>query len=928
MKNTAPFHVPAAVLYLSLALLALPGCGGGSAEKDLVASAKAYLDKKDSKAAVIQLKNALQKTPQSGELRYLLGKALLESGDPVGAAVELRKAQELKHSDDAVLPELARVMLMLGEQDKVLAQMSGVVLTDPTAMADLKTTLAATHVIQGDTTKARESTIAALQAKPMFAPAVILQARLKANEKDVGGALFLLDEVLGREPGNDRAGVLKGEILWQAKSDQPGALAAFRKVLEAQPNSLAAHTAVISILFEQKKTDEARAQFAKLKAAVPNHPETWFYEAQIAFLDKDYKGTRELTERILKVMPDGVRVLELAGAAELRQQSYLQAEAHLGRALKLAPGQLVSRHLLAQTYLRAAQPNKAIEVLQPVLDTASADGVSLALAGEAYLQMGDAKRSDAVFKRAAKAAPNDTRVRTTVAMAQMALGNSSVALGELETIAAGDKGPRADLAIISAKVQKNDLEGALKAIATLEKKIPERALAYNLRGRLQLLKRDTAGATASFHQALSKEPRFFPAVASLAALELAAGKQELARQRLQDFIKAEPKSHQAVLALADITARSGGTPQEVMQLMNQAVKVAPNEPTPRLMLINKHLVAGDTKAALVAAQDASAALPNNLDIMEVLGRAQLASGDGQQAISTLKKLSGLQPTEALHHVRLADAHVMSKDNEAAALSLRKALEIKPDLAVAKRGLVALSLMDKRPQEGLAVARAMQQKDAKSATGFTLEGDVEASRKNWDAALAAYRASLTKAKSTETAVKIHAVLTASGKRADADSFAASWMKDNARDPSFRYYLGDVALGQKDFALAESHYRAVLDAQPRNALALNNVAWLMVKQSKPGAVALAEQATKIMPNRAPLLDTLATALAAENQLPRAIETQKKALATNPNDASLRLNLAKHYLQSGDKAQAKAELETLSKLGDKFPGQAEVAALLKTV
>jgi len=50
--------------------------------------------------------------------------------------------------------------------------------------------------------------------------------------------------------------------------------------------------------------------------------------------------------------------------------------------------------------------------------------------------------------------------------------------------------------------------------------------------------------------------------------------------------------------------------------------------------------------------------------------------------------------------------------------------------------------------------------------------------------------------------------------------------------------------------------------------------------------------------------------------------------PQNNGLRLTLARIYLESGDKANARTELETLAKLGDKFGAQDEVSKLLATL
>jgi thioredoxin-like negative regulator of GroEL len=57
----------------------MAGCGGPS-ETEYVASARELVQKRDFKAATIQLKSAIQLNPQGAEARFLHGKVLLGDG--------------------------------------------------------------------------------------------------------------------------------------------------------------------------------------------------------------------------------------------------------------------------------------------------------------------------------------------------------------------------------------------------------------------------------------------------------------------------------------------------------------------------------------------------------------------------------------------------------------------------------------------------------------------------------------------------------------------------------------------------------------------------------------------------------------------------------------------------------------------------------
>ena len=307
---------------------------------------------------------------------------------------------------------------------------------------------------------------------------------------------------------------------------------------------------------------------------------------------------------------------------------------------------------------------------------------------------------------------------------------------------------------------------------------------------------------------------------------------------------------------------------------------------------------------------------------------QQVSGDLNQALSTYGKLASLQPLSPLAHLRMAEVHVANKAKEEAAKSLKKALEIKPDLLEAQRGLILLALDGKRTGEALNIARDVQKQRPKEPAGLILEGDIHASQKNWNEAIAAYRNALKTTPATELAVKTHTAILASGSTSEAEKFAANWSKDHPKDIAFRMHQGDLATARKDYAGAIQHYNNALAQQPNNALVLNNLAWVSGEIKSPKALEYAEKANQLAPNQPAFMDTLAMLLAAKGESAKAIELLRKAMTLAPQAAAIQLNLAKVLVSAGKKDEARKELDALAKLGDKFPAQEEVTRLQKTL
>jgi putative PEP-CTERM system TPR-repeat lipoprotein len=893
-----------------------------------LASAKDYLAKNDSKAAVIQIKNVLQSNPDLPEARFLLGSALLDSGDPVGAETELRKALDLKHPQDMVAPKLAKALLAQGQARRLTDEFAQIELSQPSAKASLQMSLASAYAMQGKTELSQAALKAALLAEPGYAPALIEQARQKAVQRDFDGALAMADEVIAKSPESYEAWKLKGDIFLYAKNQANDALAAYRKAVEIKPDFLAGHAAVVTTLLQQGNLADASVQVEQLKKLGANRPQTKYLEAQLAFQKKDFKLARELVQEVLKAAPTSIQGLQLAGAVELQLNALLPAEGYLSKVVQAVPTLALARRLLVVTYLRSGQPAKAMATLLPGLNRENVDPELLSVAGEVYLQNGDVKKAEEYFTKATQLAPKDGRKRTSLALTHLMTGPPDAAFEELQDIAVTDTGTTADLALISAHLRRQNFDKALKAIDGLEKKQPDKPLAAYLRARTLLAKRDIASARKSFERAVAIEPTYFPAVASLAALDLADKKPDDAKKRFEAVLTKDPRNDQALLALAGLAARSGAAKDEVAKLIGNAMAANPTDVATRLLLIDFYLGNQDFKQASSVAQNAVAAMPDSPEVLDALGRTQQASGDLNQAIATFNKLAVMQPQSPQPQMRLAEAHMAEKNKEAAAQSLRKGLEIKPDLVEAQRALILLDLDAKKFQDALTTARTVQKQRPKEAVGYILEGDINAAQKNWDSAATAYRVGLKQVNSPELAIKLHSVLQNSGKAAEADKFSSTWQKDNLNDAAFLFYLGDSAIAHKDYGSAEKNYAAVIKLQPNNAVAYNNLAWVSAKLNKVGAIAYAEKANALAPDQPAFMDTLAMLMSEKGDYAKAVELQDKALAVQPNNALFKLNLAKIHIKGGKKDLARKELDELTKLGDKFPAQAEVASLLTSL
>ncbi len=908
------------VLLAGLALL-IAGCGGG--EENLYREAAELHAKGDNKGAVIQLKNAIQKKPDYVEARFLLGKIYNEQGNGASAEKELRRALQLGAAKETVLPQLGQALLSQREFKKVLEEIP--------ASGGKPAEAAAKLAVRGNAyaalkqfDEARAAYEEARRLDPTLAEADQGLAILAIMRQQPDEALRLADEAIRKAAQRAAPWILKADIL-RAQARDVEAAQAYQEGLKRDPNHIGAHLSLASLHMKEQRFDAAQREIDAARKAEPSSLPVRLAQAQLDFGQKKFAQARDNLQEVLKFAPSHGPAILMMGATQLALEAYAQAETYLSAYVQTDPGSAYARRLLALTFLRNKQPAKALETLKPLLAADMQDGAVLALAGDAYMQLKEYAKATEYLEKAAKANPQNAGLRTGLAMSRLASGDVARGTAELEAAADMEGSPlQTDMALIATHLSKRDYDKALKAIDALEKKQPSNPLVYNLRGGAYTGKQDFANARKAFEKALAIDPAYYPAAANLAQLDLRDKKPQDARKRFDSVLAANKNSVAAMVAIA-VLERSAGNEKSFVEWLGKATRADTKAIQPRTLLVQHYIGKKDPQRALSIAREAQTANPGSAEALELLGGAQIAAGEKDNAVVTFGKLVALAPQAPGAHLWLASAQAVNKNLSEARKSLNKALELKPDLLDAQVGLIGLDMQENRPHDAIKRAQQIQQQQPKSPAGFAIEADIQVRQKQFAKAAALYQKAFDLDKNSALAMKLHGSLVASGKTAEADAKAAQWLKEHPDDIGMRAYLAEAYMKQSQHKPAIAEYERILKAAPDSILALNNLAWLYQQQKDKRAIALAERAYKLQPNLPAVMDTLGWAHVELGDAQRGLGLLRQAYAKQPDQGTIHYHFAAALFKVGERQNAQAELERLLALGSKFPEEQEARGLL---
>lgn len=905
--------------------LLIAGCG--KSPEQILEEAKASHAKGDRQAAVLQIKSLLQDSPDFAAARFLLGQLNLEAGDFPGAEKELRRAQDGKVPADQVLPLLAKALVMQGDGKKVLAEIDPAKVTDPAVVARLHAVRGTAHLLLRQREEAQAEFDKALSLKPGSPDALVGTSRLLAGERKWSEALTAVEKALASEPVDSDALMLKGDLL-RASGKLSDAEDAYKKLIAAHPQHVNGLLAIVSLTVAASRLGDAEAYLAAARKASPGNPMTAYFQGLIAFRKNDYKAARDAIGAVLKAAPNHLPSVLLGGAVEFALGSQELAQTRLKYVLERAPRNVYARRVLAASYARGGQTQKALETLDPVISGGLKDPAMLALAGEVYMQLNDYEKAEAFFEKAAALDPKNARMRTGLGLSRLAGGDVDAATADLESAAQLDTTRhQADVLLVASHLQRKNFDQALKAAQALVAKQPESPVGHNLIAAAYLGKRDEKAARAALMKALEVQPTYVPAATNLAQLDLKAGDKVTAKSRFEEIIARDKKNTQAYIALFSMREALGATKKEGEQWLEAARIADPSAVKPVVLLARRMMQDGETKRALELVGKSVAAFPESRELLELMGHVQLAAGEKNRAIGTFGRLASSYPS-ADYEYWLATAHVANNDSASALKSLRSAVTQRELFPEAQILLADLEARAGRIDEAMKIAARLQAQLPRSPVGWVSHGDALVRAKRFGEALSSYEKALSISPSSGIVLRIHQVLESNGRHQDGFSRLRDWLRRNPSDGATKIYLAERLLRANRYSEAIEEYESLIKNSPQNVVLLNNLAWAYLKLGDRRAVEMAEQAAKLSTDNPAVLDTLGMALMAFGQVDKGVSLLKLASDKSATSPEIRLHYAQALNSAGDKSAAKDQLERLLLEFPRFDGSDTAEKLLATL
>ncbi|MFQ5533354.1 MAG: XrtA/PEP-CTERM system TPR-repeat protein PrsT [Sphingomonadales bacterium] len=915
----------ALVAFIVVALSACDNAANLTAEEYLL-RAREFQVAGDLRSSIIELKNALQKNPDSSAARFLLGGIYLEIGEAEAAEKELLRAISLGMGRTSVALSLGRAWLMQGKFQNVLEEISF-------ESGDSNSYKASVLALLGDAYRglrmpgeAEKSFRAALEVDANSHVARVGLARAYKDLGDLIQAEAYLRQALEIAPQDFHVRSLQGDLAF-ARGDHEDSERIYAALLAENPNYHVARMGLALAQIGAQKYDNAKNNLAALLKVSPNHAYTNFLRALAAYLDGEYEDAKTFGDKVFRQESAHLPTLLVAGAASFALEQFEQAANYLLQFVDQVPDHMTARKLLGGTLLRLGQSRQAFTILEPLADKDTGDAELLTMVGAAAVRSGDIANAGRYLRSAVALRPHDAAPLLQLGTIRMALGETEEGLTDIERAITLEPGKEAnEIAYIGILLRAKEFERALTAARQLEARQPASPIGATLAGQALTGLKDFAGAEAAFRKALTIDPGFFEATHYLAVMALGHGQPDRARSLYHGLLKHKPKHLNALLSLAQLETIEKNH-AEAGRLLEIVVQDNPDNATLRILVAQAHLRTGAPLKALSATNQILEKFPRNPSLLEVTGKAQLAAGQVDAALATFESLIRLQSQSAAARHMKATALEARGDWNGVEQAIQEALARAPDYLPA-RILETRALGRKQDTDAarkLIADLAVEHPDHPEV--IELQGNLALQQGKFDVAIEHFKRAQQADATSGAAVKLSLSQWRSGDRQAAWATLEQWLTDFPSDVAVRLQLASTYEETGRFEDARQHYETVIRQMPGHWIARNDLAWTLMKMKKlDEALDHAELAHTASSSDPAVADTLGLILLRLGENSRAERLLREAADGMPEDQNVRYHLALALSRAGKQEESQDLLKKILASDQPFPERAAAQALLE--
>lgn len=880
-------------------------------------------ESQDLAGAVIQLKNAIQQDKTMLAAQVLLGKALLQSGDPIGAEVAFDEALHLGVDRGQVVLFQGQTYLMLGKHDTLLERLVPAGYSDA-LRREVLLLRASAYGEKGNLVQAERTLVEAMAINPPSAKVRAAQGALALRQGRMTEAEKILGEALALRGDEPAAWELKASIL-HVKGDVQAALAAYAQVERLAPRNIDARVARTGLLIDQERLAEAAAEVVEILKVFPDDPRAAYLQALVAAKKGDVATSQESLKAVVNLLDP----VPMAVLGANKQMLMLLSQAHFGLGnqekaiacfveyLRRYPGDLGASKVLASLYLQRGQSGKVLSLLEPLKIKGGQDPRLLSLLAAAYMAERQYPQASRLLEESLRLSGGAADIRGDLGLSLVGEGRSDVGLEQLQQAFAKDSGQsRVGVALASLLMRRGQPAKALEVAETLAKKQPGDVAALNLLGGIRGAVGDLPGSRQAYEKVLQLAPSHVAAILNLARIEGLSGSIEQAKGRLNGLLRISSRNHDAMIELAQLEERQGNQ-AEMVRWLEKARALPSGTVRAGLLLVDVYLRDKSFDKALAAAKDVTLKAGGNLAGLGALARVQTAMGDLPGARKTLADMTRLANFDSPAQLEIARLQRAAGNDQGAAYSLEKALGGTPGYLPALVLMAEIEIAQKDFAKAEGRIKAVAQQASGDAVGLRLQGDLAMARGQYPAAVNAYRTLLGKQGGEDTVLRLFRAYERSGDRGRGLKALEEWSRGHPKDLMTLRVLGDGYLTAGDLEGAKRSYERYLSINADDASVLNNLATALLKKGDKSALQVAEKAYRLADRDANVIDTLGWVLVSQGQLERGVGLLRDARLRDPENREVRYHLAHALAKIGRTQEAREELNYALASGESFEG-----------